>query len=350
MSDAAPFAAQLLETSAAGYASAAQALLRGTPDLGSNLAGDSIEWKTHLRQRILELATAIRVGRPELFARRIGWLRRAIKARGADDRAMRAVLESLRITLDRELPEQVKATVEPPLRLAIDSLDQDLEPEPQSLDPTTPRGKLGLQYLAACLEAKPDKARQLILDALDSGLTPQEAYTDVLLPAQREIGQLWHTGDVSVSEERLVSESTRELMTLIVNRFAAEPDARLTLLAASVEGNAHDIGLRAAADLFRIAGWRVVFLGADMPSDEIVQAAQSFEPRLVALSATLTTQISALAEAIDRIKRLERAPPVLVGGLALKDSDELWRELGADAYAPDVASALDIGSKLISPH
>ena len=331
-----------------GYASAAHALLREAPDLESAFSHDSAQWKAHIKQRILELATAIRIGRPDMFVRRVNWLRRAIEARGADEREMRAALESLRVALGREFPEQLMPAVELPLRLALDMLEGDIEPEAESLDGSTAPSRLGLKYLAACLEARTDEAVALILDSLNNDMTPQEAYTEVLLPVQRETGQLWHRGDISVAEERLVSETTREVMTLIVNRHARKARTELTVLAASIAGNAHDIGLRAVADLFRLAGWRTAFLGADMPTSDLVLAIQSFEPRLVVLSATLTTQINELAVAIERIKKIEGAPPVLVGGLALEDSGELWKQLGADAYAAEVAAAVEIGSKLIT--
>jgi methanogenic corrinoid protein MtbC1 len=348
MNNANPLAAELLERSAAGYASAANALLQKTPDLGAEFARASTEWKAHFQQRILELAAAIRVDRPELFVRRIQWLRRAIRARGADEREIRIALESLRAALELELPDQIKSSVEQPIRLALDMLDAEIEPEIQSLDRSTPLGNLGLKYLAACLEGRTCDATKLVWGALDSNATPQEVYTELLLPAQREVGQLWHSGDVSVSEERLVSETTRELMTLIVHRFARESDPRLTVLAASVAGNAHDIGLRAVADLFRLAGWHVLYLGADMPTAEIARAARSFDANLVVLSATLTTQINTLSEAIEQIKQMTDAPPILVGGLALEDNDELWRRLGADAYSPDAASAVSVGARLIA--
>jgi len=339
--------AEMLETSAAGYASAANVLLQQAPHQGSYSGGASSEWKAHLTQRILELATAVRVNEPSLFARRISWLRRAMKARGADESELRSALESLRTALDQELPEGLKSSVEQPIRLALAALDAEIEPEAQSLDASTPHGRLGLEYLTACLEARIEAAITLILEALDGDLTPPDAYTKVLLPAQREIGQLWHVGDVSISEERLVSETTREVMTLIVNRFAPVPDDTRTVLAASVAGNAHDIGLRAAADLFKLAGWHAIFLGADMPTAEIAKAARSYNAGLIALSATLTTQISTLAAAIERIRQVASGAKILVGGLALEGSAELWKQLGADAYAPDVGSAVAVGSQLL---
>jgi methanogenic corrinoid protein MtbC1 len=186
-----------------------------------------------------------------------------------------------------------------------------------------------------------------MLDAIPSEVSPEAAITSVLVPAQREIGQLWHMGSASISEERLVSETTRDVLSLILARFAPEASAGRKLLAASVAGNAHDIGLRAVTSLFRLDGWRTVFLGADMPTDEIAKAAQSFDVSLIVLSATLTTQLKTLADAIEQIKQADDAPPVLVGGLALEDSGGLWQELGADAYAPAIADAVAVGSKLV---
>jgi methanogenic corrinoid protein MtbC1 len=347
MTGANPLAAEMLETSAAGYASAANALLQQAPHRGTYSGGAPSEWKAHLTQRILELAAAVRVNEPSLFARRISWLRRAIKARGADESELRSALESLRAALDQELPKELKSTVEQPIQLALDALDAEIEPEVHALDASTPHGKLGLEYLTACLEARTEAAVKLVLDAID-GERPQDAYTKVLVPAQREIGELWHMGNISVAEERLVSETTREVMTLIVNRFAPVADESRTVLAASVAGNAHDIGLRAATDLFKLAGWHAIFLGADMPTADLAEAARTHDAKLIVLSATLTTQINTLAAVIESVRQAAGSSKILVGGLALEGSQELWKQLGADGYAPDIDSVVAVGSKLIA--
>lgn len=348
MTNANPMVAQLLEASAQGYASAANVLLQQDPDAAKNGAGSATEWKAHLTQRIIELAAAVRANEPALFARRITWLRRAFKARGADESKLRLALESLRTALDQELPEGMKSTVEQPIRLALDSLDAEIEPKLQSLDASTSHGQLALRYLTACLEAQSEAAVQMILDALNGELTPEDVYTKVLLPAQREIGELWHAGDVSVAEERLVSETTREVMTLIVNRFAPVADESLTVLAASVAGNSHDIGLRAVADLFKLAGWHSIFLGADMPTSDIAKSAHSFDAKLIVLSATLTTQINTLAVVIDAVRQESSESKILVGGLALEGVPELWQRLGADGYAPNIDSAVSVGLRLVT--
>jgi methanogenic corrinoid protein MtbC1 len=341
-------AAEVLEASAAGFAAAALALLH--PANGAAPAGnDGGNWKTHFVQRVLDLAAAVRVDEPALFARRVAWLRRAAVARGADDLELRRALLSLKAALQREVPDHLHATIAPALELAIETLDDVIAPEAMALDAGKPHDRIALRYLAACLEGDPQRAIRLVLQEVERGLPTADAYANVLLAAEREIGQLWHVGDVSVAEERLVSETTRDLMTLIVAKHAPAEASGRTLVAAAVASNAHDIGLRAAVDLFRLAGWRCLFLGANIPAAEIARAAEIFDADLVVLNATLTTQLKPLGDAIETIRSIAPARRILVGGLAFEDAPSLWKQLGADGFAATITDAVAAGTRLVEP-
>jgi methanogenic corrinoid protein MtbC1 len=335
-------AAELLETSAPGYAAAALALLQPA----DARAVDRAAWKTHLVQRVLELAAAVRVDQPALFARRVAWLRCAAQARGTDEREIKRALVSLQTALTQELPANLRPTIAPALDLAVGAFDEAVQPEPAALSRNDPLDKLALHYLAVCLEGKPEHAIELVLAEIERGLSPPTVYTRVLLPAQKEVGQLWHLGDMSIAEERLVSETTRELMTLIVGKHAPRTSARRTLIAASVSGNAHDLGLRAAADLFRLSGWHSLFLGANVPAAELARAADVFAADLMLLVATLDTHLKPLGEAIDTLRRSAARCKILVGGRALDGLPDLWRKLGADAYAAAIDEVVTVGNSL----
>jgi methanogenic corrinoid protein MtbC1 len=340
-------AAEMLEASAAGYAAAAMSLLypAGT---APPPAIEGATWKNHLTQRVLELAAAVRVAQPALFERRVHWLRRAARARGAGERELQRALLSLRSALERELPDNLKPAVAPALDLAVAAFDDPLAARPAALDAGRSRDRLALRYLALCLEGKPADAMALVLHELENGFPAASVYTEVLVPAEKEIGELWHGGDISIAEEHLVSETTRELMALIVARSAPAEPRGPALIAASITGNAHDIGLRAAADLFRLAGWRCLYLGANVPAADLGRAAESFAVDLVLLNATLTTQLKALADAVEAVRRVAPRRKILVGGLAFDGVPDLWRELGADAYAPTIDAAVGIGAALVA--
>jgi methanogenic corrinoid protein MtbC1 len=341
-------AAEILETSAAGYAAAALAELN--PAAGAAPpAPDGATWKTHLMQRVLELAAAVRAAQPVLFVRRMQWLRRAAAARGAGDQELKRALLSLRTALQRELPADLKPAIAPTLDLAVGAFDDALAPDSVALDAAKPADALALRYLALCLEGRPQEAIALVLRELDGSLSPAAIYTQVLIPAEKEIGQLWHVGDVSIAEEHLVSDTTRELMALIVAKHAPPRPLGRSLIAASVAGNAHDLGLRAAADLFRLAGWRCLYLGANVPAAEIARAADTFDVELVVLNATLATQLKPLGEAIETIRHLAPRRKILVGGLAFDGLPDLPQQLGADAHAPTIDAAVAVGTSLVEP-
>lgn len=336
-------AAEVLETSAAGYASAALAVLQ-PPNGAASPGADGATWKTHFTQRVLELSAAVRVEQPALFARRMGWLRRAARARGTGEHELKHALLSLRTALQQELPDNLRPVVTPALDLAVGTFDETLAPDSSALDADKPVDSLALRYLALCLEGKPQGAIALVLE---SELTPAVIYTKVLIAAEREIGELWHVGDATIAEEHLVSETTRELMALIVAKHAPPRALAGTLIAASVASNAHDIGLRAVADLFRLAGWRCLFLGANVPAAEIARAAEAFDVDLVVLNATLATQIKPLGDAIATLRSVAPGPKIVVGGLAFEALPQLWQQLGADAYASTIESAVAIGTALV---
>ena len=346
-----PIAAEVLEASAAGYAAAANAVHReSTLRSGGTAAYSSNAWTAHFKQRILELAAAVRVNEPGLFAERVSWLRRAFQARGTDVADLKHAVMSLKTALEQEFPEDLRAVVSPPLALALDEFDNELQPDVTHLDQSSATGRLGLEYIGACLAGDPDRAIEIVLGAIGGTLSAEDALTRVVIPVQKEIGQLWHVGELSVLEERVISETTGRLMTLICHQHGRTATAAgPTVIAASVAGNAHDLGLRVICELFRLAGWRCLFLGADVPASEIARSTETFSADLIVLNATLTTQLKELHDAINEIKRASPTTPVLIGGLALRDAPNLWRELGADAYAETVDQAIQAGARLVKP-
>jgi methanogenic corrinoid protein MtbC1 len=345
MSASEPMTAEILESSSAGFAAAANAELQSRAGAGGER--DSKVWQVHLQQRILELAAALRVGEPQLFTGRIAWLRRAAAARSNDDHQVVIALESLHQALKSELPQALRSQALAVIEQALSEARHPIASEPSALDPSTPTGKLGLEYIAACLDPSAGDPIAMIMQAVDEGMPPQQIYCGVLLPVQKEIGQLWHVGDFSVAEERLVSETTRRVMTLLAARFKPKAANGKTMLAASVAGNTHDLGLRMASDLFALAGWYCLFLGANVPTAEIAGAVEEFDVDLVVLTATLTTQLNPLADAIAEINHRSPETRVLVGGIALDGSDETWRRMGADGFAPRIDEAVALGEALL---
>lgn len=193
------------------------------------------------------------------------------------------------------------------------------------------------------------RASRVVLDALDEGCLVQDLLVDVLLPAQVEIGRMWHADEVNVAEEHFVSSTTRSLIAQLMARAELRPSNGKTMLAAGVAGNYVDIGLQVVADFFEMDGWRAIELGADVPAYDIVQAVEYFEADLIGLSASQVTQLYTLRHTIQSLRSGGRGEilKIIVGGLAFAGLEHLATDFQADGHASDPAAAVQLGRDLV---
>ena len=349
MSNQNSFAAVMLERSASGYAGlAASLLLERDPSLAERFPPDALSaWKSHLTQRIMELAAALGAGAPGLFVDRVNWSRKTFAARDRDENDLRSSLVCLREVLADALPPQAQPDAIGCLDQAVDALETPISPETSELDPSVATDRLALEYLQTVLDGDPSQAIEKILGAVEDGLSFQDAYVAVLLPAQREIGRMWHADQANAAEEHLVTTTTQRLMGLLSHQATPADGNGRTVIAAAVEGNAHDLGLRATADLFQAAGWRTIFLGADVPAEDLPSAAQYFEADVILISAMLATHVSRVAKSVAALREnCDREVKVIVGGYAFDEHADVWKTTGADAYADNAAGAVDTADQL----
>jgi methanogenic corrinoid protein MtbC1 len=349
--DANPFAAELLQRSCQSFAGyAASAMLAASPETARRFGPDaSAGWKTHQAQRLLELAAALRVGSPGLFVARVRWMQKAFQARSQGMEDLGVSLRSLREVLAERLPPPARNGALEYLDKGIAALASEVPaPAKSELDPARPNDRIALAYLQKVLSGDVAGATDDVLRAVAGGLSASAAYLEVLLPAEREIGHRWHTAKVSVGEEHLVTYAIQRTMAILSHQSRPAAGNGKAAVVAAVAGNAHDIGLRAAAELYRLAGWHATFLGADVPPEDLVAMLGYVEADLLLLGVTLAPQLGKASETIRLVReRCERPVRIIVGGAAFDDAPDVWQTIGADAYAASLASAERLGARLI---
>lgn len=343
MQDAGQFAAALIRAGTPAYAaSAARRLLERQ---GSDAFPLEL-WRESLAARLRDLTAALAEGDPSSFVEQIRWNRAAYAARSVDEENLRHELEALREVFREELPGAARSTADEYLDVALDALSHPLTAV-ERLDPADERSRLALRYVTALLEGDRREALRLVLEPVRKGeLAPARLMLDVLLPAQRELGRMWHAGEIGVAEEHFVTRTTQSAMDRALAYAEPAPSNGKTVLIAAATGDAHDLGLQAVAHLFELDGWRVVLPGADLPAREIAEAVSRFQPDLLAIGATLGWQRAALAETV-REARAAHPVRVLVGGLAFHGEEAQWRRAGADGFAASAPDAVAIGRELV---
>ncbi len=349
MADQSNFAAELLRRSAAGYGgTAAELLLERHPALRKQ-AGAFATWKSNITQRTIELAAALAAGEPALFIERVNWARKTFAARDQEDELLIDSVACLRESLAESLPEIAAGVSLTYIDRALDALSGPMPPPDASeLNPARAADKLALQYLQLALEGHTPEATQLIIDAVHNGQSATSVYVDVLFPAQREIGRMWHSNEVNIAEEHLVSATTSRVMAILAHTAPRTAMNGKTVVSACVPSNIHDLGIRALSDLFYLNGWRAVHLGADVPDTDMPSAISYFEADLLLLSATLSVHISAATDVVTIVRaESERPVKILVGGAAFNEAPDIWKQTGADGYVESATEALRMGAELV---
>ncbi len=332
---------------------ACRELLAEHADIASRFGDEAQQlWADHLQQRLMELAAALSAGDHGLFTARLAWSRAAMQARGLTatdlDTSMAVLRAALAESLDGEERERALEFVDAALDAISKGAASHLDP---FLDAGVPLERLALQYVQTVVTGNVTAAMQLVIDAVRHGTSVQDAFLRVLLPAQREVGRLWHLNELSVSEEHLVSYTTQRLMVSLTDLAEKRPDNGLTAVCGAVAGNVHDIGIRAIGYLMEIDGWRTIYLGSDIPQAELPATLDTFDADVLLLSVALTSQLQGTASTIETIRQqCQRPVKIMVGGNGLSERDDLWKEIGADGYAADALTALQVARSLCVPH
>jgi MerR family transcriptional regulator, light-induced transcriptional regulator len=349
------FLAELLRTTAGEIGvSAAHKLIESNPGLAARYQPlPACKWKDTLTSWTIELSAALTAGCPSIFARQIAWRRSAFIARGVPTDDLKLGLGALRTLVLAEVPEEDRATIDAffkPALCAIDSTSEGCgQSESSSLCADTKMGQMGIKYLVAILEGDRFEASKLILEAAASGTPVHDLYTQVLCPAQTELGRMWEQAEIDVAEEHFATATTQMVMAQLYSFLDRRPRNGLTVVAATVTGNHHDIGIRMVADFFEMAGWKAVYLGQGVPPEELATSVVTFEADLLVLGACMHTQLQAIGDAVRMVRSLdeERRCKILVGGPGFAETGELWRTMGADAFAESAETAVAAAEQMM---
>jgi len=199
-----------------------------------------------------------------------------------------------------------------------------------------------LQYVNLLVEGNKNAAHEFIKKLRQQGLSVKEIYLEVFQPAQRELGRLWQFKKISVAQEHYASATTQYLMSTMYDEvFMSSQRNGRHLIAACAQGELHEIGLRMVSDFFQIEGWDTRFFGANLPVSALVEEVKRIKPDIVALSATLQTNIHWISTAIKAVRELQGfKSQILVGGSPFVIDSQLYKTVGADLTASDCLSAL----------
>jgi len=184
--------------------------------------------------------------------------------------------------------------------------------------------------------------------AMSSGMSPEDLYLDVLVPALHAVGHRWSTGELTVADEHRASGLSLRVIGRLGPRFARRGRRRGTIILATPPGETHGLPVALMGDLLRGRGFDVADLGADVPSDSLASTARTTS-RLVAvgLCATVSSNEPNLGRSIEAVRAVTDVP-VIVGGGAMLGRQTSVLALGADGGGLSTSEVLEVFEHLSS--
>ena len=188
----------------------------------------------------------------------------------------------------------------------------------------------------------------LTKEATSKGVTAGTIIDEYLMPAMAEVGRLYEEGEYFIPEMLMSARAMQASMAILKPLIVGDEVKTVgRVVIGTVEGDLHDIGKTLVSMMLESAGFEVHDLGVDVKPEKFVAAVRNLEPRIVGMSAMLTTTMGAMERVIEALKEagLRDKLIVMVGGAPL--TAEFVASIGADGFAEDAAGAVRKAKQLV---
>jgi 5-methyltetrahydrofolate--homocysteine methyltransferase len=185
---------------------------------------------------------------------------------------------------------------------------------------------------------------------LEKGVEPFVIVQEALVPTLTDVGQKFQDFEIYLPELMVAGEAAERVTALLEEATLKAGLASIsfgTVVLGQVEGDIHDIGRNILRILLKSHGFKVVDLGRDVAASAFLEAAQKEKADIIGLSALMTTTLPAQRRTLHLFDEVgvRKQYKLIIGGGATSQN---WaHEIGADGYAPDAASAVDLCKTLL---
>jgi 5-methyltetrahydrofolate--homocysteine methyltransferase len=200
----------------------------------------------------------------------------------------------------------------------------------------------------AVINGKRKDVQTLVPELLEAGTDPVEMLEKALIPAMGVVGDRFKKNEIFVPEMLVSARAMKEAMkTIEPILIAAGVKPEFKAIIGTVEGDLHDIGKNLVATMWKGAGFDVIDLGVNVSPAAFLEAVKEHQPDLVGLSALLTTTMPAMRETVAAIREAGfDKVKILIGGAPV--TMDFAKEIGADGYSSDAASAVDAAKEALA--
>jgi 5-methyltetrahydrofolate--homocysteine methyltransferase len=183
--------------------------------------------------------------------------------------------------------------------------------------------------------------------ALAEGMSPKVILNEGLIAGMNVVGSRFKNNEIYIPEVLIAARAMKMAMEVLAPKLAeagVKPIARVMI--GTVQGDLHDIGKNLVVMMLKGAGFEVIDLGVDVSTEKFVEQARSTGVRIVGMSALLTTTMPAMEKVVKALKDAGCNVKTMIGGAPVTQA--YADKIGADGYAADAATAVDVAKALLN--
>jgi 5-methyltetrahydrofolate--homocysteine methyltransferase len=201
--------------------------------------------------------------------------------------------------------------------------------------------KIHRELQEAIIKGKRDAVEPLIRQALSEGLNPEEIMDHILIPAMDVVGEQFSRNEIFLPEMMIAARAMNIGLDILRPMLIAKGvSSRGKVIIGTVKGDIHDVGKNIVSMVLQGAGYEVMDLGIDVPTEKFVEAINQYQPKFVLMSALITLTMSMMEDTIKALKKAGVRDKVKVGVGGAPLTQSFADRIGADFYGKDARAAV----------
>jgi 5-methyltetrahydrofolate--homocysteine methyltransferase len=193
----------------------------------------------------------------------------------------------------------------------------------------------------------------VVVSEVNKALNERAEVRDILVKGliggMSVVGERFRDGDMFLPEVLMSANAMHKGLDIIKPLLAKSGEkAQGSVVIGTVEGDIHDIGKKIVGFILEGNGYEVTDIGVDVKAEAFARAIEEHKPDILGMSALLTTTMPNMRKTIDLLKEkgLREKVKIMVGGAVV--NEEFAKSIGADGYAPEAGSAVDLVKKVLT--
>ena len=199
----------------------------------------------------------------------------------------------------------------------------------------------------AVIKGDQSTAVEITKAALAEGTAAKSVLEEGLIAGMDVVGSRFKKNEVYIPEVLIAARAMKMAMEVLepeLVKAGVQPVGKFMI--GTVQGDLHDIGKNLVAMMLKGAGFEVTDLGVDVSPEEFVEQAKATGIQLIGMSALLTTTMPAMEKILKALRDAGVSAKIMIGGAPVTQG--YADKIGANGYAPDAASAVDLAKSLVA--